>query len=120
MDDIPELENVVDAEVSDRELAMAEQLVESLAGEWSPEKYHDTYREQVMDMIEAKASGDTDYVVATEAPPREKVVDLMAVLEASVKDAKDAGGGTPTAADPESAPAKKKPARKPAAKKKSA
>ena len=61
-------------------------------------------------MIEAKASGDTDYVVATEAPPREKVVDLMAALEASVKDAKEARGRHPTSADAETAPAKKKPA----------
>jgi DNA end-binding protein Ku len=107
---------VADADVSDKELAMAEQLVESLAGEWSPEKYHDTYREQVMEMIEAKASGDTDFVVATEAPPREKVVDLMAALEASVAEAKEARGRHPTAGEGE----KKKPARKPAAKKKSA
>jgi len=119
-DDIPELDAVSGAEVSDRELAMAEQLVESLAGEWDPSKYEDTYRGQVMEMIEAKASGDTDFVTATEAPPREKVVDLMAALEASVKEAKESRGRHPTAADVEQAPAKKKPARKPAAKKKSA
>ena len=121
VDDVPELDAVADADVSERELAMAEQLVESLAGEWSPEKYHDTYREQVMDMIEAKAGG-TDYVVATEAPPREKVVDLMAALEASVAEAKESRGRHPTASKTEKAPAKKKPAARkaPAAKKKSA
>jgi len=120
-DEVPELDAVAEVKISDKELAMAEQLVESLAGEWAPDKYHDTYREQVMEMIEAKASGDTDFVVATEAPPREKVVDLMAALEASVKEAKEARGRHPTSADVEKAPAKKKPAaRKPAAKKKSA
>ena len=121
VDDIPELDAVAEVEVSDKELAMAEQLVESLAGEWEPEKYEDTYREQVMEMIQAKAAGDTDFVTATEAPPREKVVDLMAALEASVKEAKEARGRHPTSADAEKAPAKKKPAAKKApAKKKSA
>ena len=100
---------------------MAQQLIESLSAEWDASSFQDTYREQVMEMIQAKASGDTDYVVATEAPPREKVVDLMAALEASVKEAKEARGRHPTSADVEAAPAKKKPAaRKPAAKKKSA
>ena len=64
-----------------------------------------------------KAAGDTDFVVATEAPPREKVVDLMAALEASVKDAKEARGRHPTSGEAET---KKKPARKAPAKKKSA
>ena len=36
---------------------MAEQLVESLSAKFDPEKYHDEYREQVIEMIEAKAAG---------------------------------------------------------------
>ncbi len=48
-----------DVELSDRELAMARQLVESLASdEFVPEKYHDQYREQVLDLIERKAAGE--------------------------------------------------------------
>jgi len=117
VDEVPELDKVGEVDVSAKELEMAEQLVDSLAGTWEPEKYSDTYREQVMEMIEAKAAGDTDFVVATEAPPREKVVDLMAALEASVKDAKEARGRHPTSGEAET---KKKPARKAPAKKKSA
>ena len=119
VDDVPELDKVTAVDVSDKELAMAEQLVESLAGSWEPEKYRDMHREQVMELIEHKAAGDTDFVVATEAPPREKVVDLMAALEASVKEAKEARGRHPTSGEAE--PAKKKPAaRKAPAKKKTA
>jgi len=119
IDDVPELDKVAGVDVSDKELEMAEQLVESLAGTWEPEKYRDMHREQVMELIEAKAAGDTDFVVATEAPPREKVVDLMAALEASVKEAKEARGRHPTSADGEAAE-KKPAARKAPAKKKSA
>ncbi len=120
VDDVPELDKVASVEVSDKELAMAGQLVESLAGEWDPAKYHDTHREQVMGLIEAKAEG-REPVAAVEAPSREKVVDLMAALEASVAEAKAARGRHPAAADPAKKPAAKKPAaRKAPAKKKSA
>ena len=47
-----------DVEVNDRELAMAKQLIDSLAGEFEPEKYHDTYREEVLALIERKAAGE--------------------------------------------------------------
>jgi DNA end-binding protein Ku len=113
-DEVPELDRVAEVDVSEKELAMAEQLVESLAGEWNPEKYHDTHRQQVMELIEAKAAGK-EPVVAAELPAREKVVDLMAALEASVAEAKASRGRHPTSASPETVPAKKKPAAKRAA-----
>ena len=48
-----------DVELTERERAMARQLVESLAvDEFEPEKYHDEYREQVLDLIERKAAGE--------------------------------------------------------------
>ena len=48
-----------DVELTDRERAMARQLVESLAvDEFEPEKFHDEYREQVLDLIERKAAGE--------------------------------------------------------------
>jgi DNA end-binding protein Ku len=77
------------AQVSDRELTMAESLIESLSvPEFDPTKFHDDYRERVLDLIERKAAGET-----LEAPvPVEqggKVLDLMAALEASVKAAKE-------------------------------
>ena len=89
-------DDVADADVSDRELKMAAQLVESLTEPFEPEKFEDTYRVQVLDLVERKAAGEE--VVPAPAPVAEdKVVDLMAALEASVRDAKTARGRHPTA-----------------------
>jgi DNA end-binding protein Ku len=89
-------DDVADAEVSDRELTMATQLVESLTEPFEPDRFEDTHRLQVLELIERKAAGEE--VVAPPAPVAEdKVVDLMAALEASVRDAKAARGRHPTA-----------------------
>jgi DNA end-binding protein Ku len=76
-----------DVETSDRELAMANQLIESLASDFDPEKYRDEYRERVLDLIERKAQGETIVIEEPEAEPKE-VPDLMAALEASIAGAK--------------------------------
>jgi DNA end-binding protein Ku len=114
--DIKEFEAVESAELSDKELNMAKQLVESLSGEFSPEQFEDTHRSKVLELIERKASGETGLVQAPEPVAEDKVVDLMAALEASVAAAKEArkrhpatGGEAETKAEPERA---KKPARK--------
>jgi DNA end-binding protein Ku len=91
---------------SERELSMAQQLVESLSTEFDPSKYQDTYREKVMELIDKKAAGE----VIAEAPEPSKpapVVDLMAALEASLEAAR--AGKANDAANGE---AKKKPARR--------
>jgi DNA end-binding protein Ku len=76
-----------DVKTSDRELAMANQLIDSLASDFEPEKYRDEYRERVLDLIERKAQGETIVIEEPEAEP-EKVPDLMAALEASIASAK--------------------------------
>jgi DNA end-binding protein Ku len=77
-----------DAELSDKERAMARQLVESLAVDsFEADKFHDEYREQVLALIDKKAAGEE--IVATpttEAAP--KVLDLVAALEASLENAR--------------------------------
>jgi DNA end-binding protein Ku len=80
-----------DQKTSDRELEMAKQLIDSLSGEFEPEKYRDEYRERVLELIERKAQGET---VVVEAPPEEpkKVPDLMSALEASIAAAKSPKG----------------------------
>ena len=70
-----------------RELDMAEQLIDSLTSDFDPDKYHDTYRERVLDLIERKAAGE-EIAVAPEAPEPAAVPDLMAALEASLQEAK--------------------------------
>ena len=76
-----------DIEVTDRELAMAQQLIDSLADDFKPERYRDDYRERVLDMIERKAEGQ-EIVVNEEEEEQAPVVDLMAALEASLAAAK--------------------------------
>jgi DNA end-binding protein Ku len=122
-----------DVKLTDKERTMARQLVESLAAEaFEPEKYHDEYREQLLDLIARKESGEE--IVAqpqTEAPA--KVLDLVAALEASIEKSKTAkdrhpsGTGSRSAAKPaaakratKSTKATKAPAKKAARAKRSA
>lgn len=126
---IDELVGLEDVEVSEREVAMAESLVDSLTAAFEPEKYRDEYREQVLDLIQIKADGHAFQI--PEAPvDKPNVIDLMAALEASVAAAKQARGRHPSVADdldavvdaavePAVEPAvKAKPGKKPAPRKK--
>jgi DNA end-binding protein Ku len=93
--DIDDLPEASDLKASERELAMAQQLIDSLSSDFEPEKYHDEYREKVLELIERKAAGE-EIAVQPEAPAPKKVPDLMAALEASlaaVKGDEDDGGG---------------------------
>jgi DNA end-binding protein Ku len=84
-----------EAEASERELAMAQQLIDSLASDWDPAKYRDTYRDRVLELIERKAAGEEIAVQPAEEPA--PVPDLMAALEASLAavgaERGDDGGG---------------------------
>jgi DNA end-binding protein Ku len=91
------VEDMHDVDVSERELRMAEQLIDSLTEPFEPERYEDTYRNQVLDLIDRKAAGEEEVVAAPAPAAEEKVVDLMAALEASVRDAKEARKRHPTA-----------------------
>ncbi len=105
------------------ELAMAKQLVSAMTGEFEPEKYHDEYRDALMQVIEAKVEGHEPTVLE---PVEEggTLIDLMAALEASVKASKAArGSDAPVSvadakkerarrsSEKDEAPAAKKPAR---------
>ncbi|MCB0995718.1 MAG: Ku protein, partial [Acidimicrobiales bacterium] len=90
------LDAVARIEVSDKELAMAEQLITSLTEEFDATRYTDTYRERVLELIDRKASGEAPVVEAPAAPTADKVVDLMAALEASVAEAKKARSRHPS------------------------
>ncbi|MFE1315476.1 Ku protein [Streptomyces sp. NPDC058755] len=75
------------AELAEKEVQTAVQLVEALSMDWDPHEYHDTYQERVLELIEAKRTGAT--VEKGEPPPKTtKVIDLMAALQASVETAK--------------------------------
>src|SRR5829696_126573 len=113
---LPELDDIDSVKVNDKEVAMAAQLIDSLSADFEPERFRDTYRDQVLDLIERKAGGEEIVVETPEAPEATSVVDLMAALEASVKDAREARKRHPTAVgaadDNEDAPKKAKKATK--------
>ncbi len=91
--DLPDLEKVAP---SDREVKMAEQLIESLSTDFDPARYKDEHREKVLALIEAKSEGQ-EVVTSTTAEEPTKVVDLMAALEASLAAAKQSRSETKSA-----------------------
>ena len=93
--------------VKDKELALANNLIEALAGEFDPSKYTDNYRDNLLRMIESKKAGEE--VVATPLPKESKVVDIMEALKASLAAAKKPAASATTVEQAEEArPAKKR------------
>jgi DNA end-binding protein Ku len=138
-DTIDEIPKADDVEVNERELAIAEQLVESLAAHFEPDKYRDSYREEVIALVERKASGEQIAVQPAADEQEAPAPDLMSALKASLdavrarednggtsskpaskrkspaakdSDAEPPSGGKPT---PKKAPTGRAPAKKPAA-----
>src|SRR5579859_6281956 len=103
-DRIDELDAVGEAEASQRELTMAQQLIDSLSAEFDPSKFKDDYRERVLDLIERKAAGE-EIAVAPEAEDTSPAPDLMAALEASLAEVRG-GDETKKAADGDGAAVK--------------
>jgi DNA end-binding protein Ku len=107
--ELPELPE--DGEVSNRELSMAQLLIESMESEWDPDRFHDTHREKVQALIEEKAKGNEIVIPSAPEEPA-KVVDLMEALNASVKAAAKpgakAGGTSAKRTSQRAAPAAKK------------
>jgi DNA end-binding protein Ku len=91
-----------------REVEMAKQLIDSLSGPFEPERYHDTYREQVLELIDRKARGEEIVTQPAAEPATLEGPDLMSALQASLEEVKKRTGAGP------------KPARKPARKAKTA
>lgn len=76
----------VKADVDDRELKMAESLIDLLADEFHPENYKDEYREAVLDLIEKKAEGE-EIKDQPEQKSEVQVIDLMEALKRSIASA---------------------------------
>jgi DNA end-binding protein Ku len=117
-DNIDELSAADDVETTDRELDIAKQLIESLAGPFEPEKYRDEYRDEVLNLIERKAAGEEIAVQPAAEEEDEPVPDLMAALKASLDAVRDKDGAPAEEEKPKKAPAKRKAPAKTAAKKK--
>lgn len=80
--EVPEYGHTDNVTVKPQEVALAEKLVEGLAADFDPSKYHDEYQHRLLEMIEAKREGQA---IASEAPKkRAPVIDLMQALQKSL------------------------------------
>lgn len=100
-DEVVEAESVstpdLKAKVDDREMQIAERLIDSLTTDFKPQKYKDEYRERVMEMIEQKAKGQEVVFRPEEEAKPSRGTNLMAALEASLAKAKGNGSAAPAA-----------------------
>ena len=118
-DRLDEIAEVQEVKTTKRELDIAMQLIDSLAGDFEPDRFRDTYREQVLQLIERKAAGEAIAVQPEPEAVAAPAPDLMSALKASLDAVRAREGTTGTdgaAAKPRKA-AKKAAAKKPAAKK---
>ena len=112
--DVPK--DLKDAKVQPNEIKMAERLIEDMSMKWDPAAYHDTYRDDLLKMIEEKAEGGGKAAPKAKRAPREaEVIDFATLLERSLGAARKHGAA---ANDEEAAPRRASPARRraPAAK----
>jgi DNA end-binding protein Ku len=87
------------AHVKPNELSMAERLIGDMAMKWKPDEFHDTYRDDLLKMIEEKAAGKVKAEPKAKRAPREaEVIDFASLLERSLSERKRGGereGATP-------------------------
>lgn len=78
-----------DAGITDKELKMALSLVEDMSEDWNPLAYHDTYREDVLKLVDKKVKAGQTHTITepsdeSPAPKASNVVDLVALLKQSL------------------------------------
>jgi DNA end-binding protein Ku len=84
-DEVREVEGfgAPDVQLKEAEVKVAHQLIEALADKWDPEKYHDTFQENLKKMIQTKLEGGK--IAEVEKPKKlAPVVDLMSALKQSL------------------------------------
>jgi len=116
-DRIDEIAETAKVKTTERELDIAKQLVDSLAGDFEPDKYSDTYRADVLALIERKAQGKQIAVQPEAEEVAAPAPDLMSALKASLDAVRAREGTDGTGKKAKKPAAKKAPAKKPAAKK---
>jgi DNA end-binding protein Ku len=103
---LDEVAEATEVKTTQRELDIAKQLVDSLAGDFEPDRYRDTYRDEVMALIEQKAQGKAIAVQPRAEEEAQPAPDLMSALKASLEAVRAREGSTPGAEA--AAPAKAK------------
>jgi DNA end-binding protein Ku len=102
-------EAVGSTEVKEPELALAGQVISSLAGEWSPDEFENEYRGELKAMLEAKLAGEE--IAVPEPVAETPVIDLMEALRQSVADAQGRRAAKGSANGAKAAASKKRPAK---------
>jgi DNA end-binding protein Ku len=82
-DEVRKPEDAPRPQVRKEEVEMAKTLIENLAGKWDPERYHDRYRNELLDLLRKKAKGKP--LPEPQAEEGGEVVDLMEALRQSVQ-----------------------------------
>jgi DNA end-binding protein Ku len=111
-DRLDELDAIDEAEASERELTMAQQLISSLSADFDPGRFKDEYRERVLELIERKAAGE-EIAVQPEAEADTPAPDLMAALEASLAEVRSGGSDQPASEKPAASSRKRASSSKP-------
>ncbi|MEU3861330.1 Ku protein [Streptomyces sp. NPDC028722] len=89
-EELPELSSAQEKAGRGKQLDMALQLVDALSTDWEPGRYRDTYQDKVRELVTAKAEGQE--ITTAEGPPEATdVIDLMKVLENSLRTARSGG-----------------------------
>lgn len=78
-------DSLKDANVKPNELTMAERLIDDMAIKWDPTQYHDTYRDDLLEMIHEKAAGKVREVPKAKHAKEADVIDFASLLEKSLK-----------------------------------
>jgi DNA end-binding protein Ku len=94
-DRLDELADANAVKTTKRELDIATQLVDSLAGDFEPERYSDSYREEVLAMIERKAEGKQVVIQPPAQETAPTAPDLMSALKASLDAVREREGAKP-------------------------
>ncbi|GAB3442605.1 Ku protein [Streptomonospora sediminis] len=81
------------ADLGERDLDLAEQLIGAMADEWKPEAYTDDYQERIDELIRAKSAGERVRYAEEGPPPETNVVELTEALRASLRTG-DGGSGS--------------------------
>jgi DNA end-binding protein Ku len=102
-DDLKVPEDSKAAKVQPREMQMAERLVEDMVMKWNPKDYHDTYRDDLLKLIEEKAEGRLKPAPKERKQKESNVVDFASLLEKSLAARKKGGGAARGDADDEPA-----------------
>lgn len=93
--DLPEAD-LAAVGVTEQELMLADQLISALVAEWEPEKYQDTYRNDLLDLIKTKVEEGGRTITempGKEAAPTAQVVDIMDLLKKSLEAAESEKAG---------------------------